>query len=395
MPAITTPREPSRPRTLVSGGFRTVSPKRPCRICRRDDWCGFSRDERVSICMRVSDGARRSSKNGGNIHVHDDVAPTFNYQPPVRSTPQIKLAPIEVRDAIYRELIRISPASRYQQQLIDDQESGLISRGLLRQETLNYGALPATQKERAKLARSLRSFAKAHFPKYTNLIGIAGVWQDPKGFTHIWKPHNYRMPMLLIPYKDEHGRIQACQLRLHPLDIHKDNPKKYRWLSSPKDPKGTSSGTPIHFTFNPNSLSPRSDVVITEGALKAETLVSLRPDVRAIATSGVSCAQDELVNAARPYNMLIGFDSDYKTNPAVCRQLARLIASRELDRQSRQLTTTTRILSWEGSKGIDEAAYANESIKIVSISKWQSGLSGLALEEVIKVWQEAGYAPAQ
>ncbi|MDX6576478.1 MAG: hypothetical protein QOE96_2431 [Blastocatellia bacterium] len=392
MPAITSHREPSRPRTLVSGGFRTVSPKRPCRICRRDDWCGFSRDERVSICMRVSDGAKRSSKNGGNIHVHDDVAPSFNYQPPARSTPQIKVAPVEVRDAIYRELIRISPASLYQQQLIDNPQ-GLVSRGLLRKETLRYGALPATQKERAKLARSLRSFAKAHFPRYANLIGIPGVWQDPQGFTHIWKPRDYRMPMLLMSYKDQHGRIQACQLRLHPLDIPKDNPKKYRWLSSPNEPKGTSSGTPIHFTFDPRCLPPGSDVVITEGALKAETLVSLRPAVRAIATSGVSCSQDALVNAARPYNVLIGFDSDYKTNPAVCRQLARLIASRELDRQSRQLTTTTRILSWEGHKGIDEAAYAKQKIKIVSISKWQSELSGQPLEEVSKMWRQADYAP--
>jgi hypothetical protein len=298
--------------------------------------------------MRVSDGARRTSKNGGNIHVHDDVAPSFNYQPPARSTPQIKVAPIEVRDAIYRELIRISPAALYQQQLIDNPQ-GLVSRGLLRKETLSYGALPATQRERAKLVRSLRSFAKAHFPCYANLIGIPGVWQDPQGFTHIWKPRDYRMPMLLISYKDQHGRIQACQLRLHPLDIPKDNPKKYRWLSSPNEPKGTSSGTPIHFTFDPNSLPPGSDVVITEGALKAETLVSLRPAVRAIATSGVSCSQDELVNAARPYNVLIGFDSDYKTNPAVCRQLARLIASRELDRQSQQLHRCPYVLPRKGS----------------------------------------------
>jgi hypothetical protein len=348
--------------------------------------------------MRISEGARRTAKNGGNIHVHNDVAVTFNYLPPVRSTPEIELAPIEVRDAVYRELIRISPASRYHQQLIDDPESGLIARGLLRKETINYGALPATQRERDKLARSLRSFAKARFPKYANLIGIPGVWQDHKGFTHIWKSrnsHDYHMPMLLIPYKDEHGRIQACQLRLHPLDITDDNPKKYRWLSSPKDPKGTGSGTPLHFTFDPSSLPPGSDVAIIEGGLKADTLVSLRPDVHAIATSGVSCAQDELVNAARPYNVLIGFDSDYKTNPAVCRQLARLIASRELDRQSRQLTTTTRILSWEGHKGIDEAAYAKESIKIISISKWQSELSGLPLEEVSKMWGEADYAPTK
>ena len=394
MPATTFHRVSDHPRILVSGGFQTVSPKRPCRVCRRDDWCGYSRDERTSICMRVSEGARRTSKNGGNIHVHDDVAPTLNYQPPVRSTQPIEFAPIEVRDAIYRELIRISPASRYRQQLIDNPH-GLVSRGLLRNETLSYGALPATQKERAKLARSLRSFAKAHFPRYANLIGIPGVWQDPQGFTHIWKPRDYRMPMLLIPYKDQHGHIQACQLRLHPLDIPKNNPKKYRWLASPNEPKGTSSGTPIHFTFSPNSLPHGSEVVITEGALKAETLVSLRPAVRAIATSGVSCSHDELVNAARPYNVLIGFDSDYKTNPAVCRQLARLIASRELDRQSRQLTTTTRILSWDGHKGIDEAAYAKESIKIVSISQWFSKLSGPPLEEVSKMWWEVDYAPTK
>ena len=199
--------------------------------------------------------------------------------------------------------------------------------------------------------------------------------------------------MLLIPYKDQHGRIRACQLRLHPLDIPKDNPKKYRWLASPNEPRGTSSGTPIHFAFNPNSLPPSSDVVITEGALKAETLVSLRPDVRAIATSGVNCSHVELVNAASPYSVLIGFDSDYKTNPAVCRQLAWLIASRELDRQSPQLTTTTRILSWNGHKGIDEAAYAKESIKIVSISQWLSQLSGQPLEEVSKMWSEVDYAP--
>jgi hypothetical protein len=169
--------------------------------------------------MRVSDGARRTSKNGGNIHVHDDVAPAFNYQPPLRSTPQIKLAPIEVRDAIYRELIRISPAGLYQQQLKDHPQVGLVSRGLLRKETLSYGALPATQKERAKLARSLRSFAKAHFPKYANLIGIPGVWQDPKGFTHIWKPRNYRMPMLLIQWAGHEKTKSQFWLNISPAGL--------------------------------------------------------------------------------------------------------------------------------------------------------------------------------
>src|SRR5437016_6005484 len=66
---------PARP-PLVSNGFRKVTTKRPCRICHKPDWCGFSTDERTSICMRVSDGARGTARNGGNIHVHHDVPPT-------------------------------------------------------------------------------------------------------------------------------------------------------------------------------------------------------------------------------------------------------------------------------------------------------------------------------
>jgi len=47
-----------------------------------------------------------------------------------------------------------------------------------------------------------------------------------------------------------------------------------------------------------------------------------------IATSGVTCSHSELFKAARPYTALIAFDADYRTNPAVCRQFARLIVQR-------------------------------------------------------------------
>jgi hypothetical protein len=340
--------------------------------------------------MRISAGARRRAKNKGWIHVHSDVPVTLNYQARVHQTPKIKLAPVEVRDAIYRELIRISPASRYRHQLIDGPH-GLLSRGLLIKDTLAYGALPATRRERASLARSLRSFAKAHFPQYANLIGIPGIWQDDKGFTQIWKPRDYRMPMLLVPYKDRAGRIQACQLRLHPNDLSPDNPKKYRWLSSPNEPRGCSSSTPIHFTFDPKSVPPGAEVVITEGGLKADTLGSLRSGVYSIATSGVSCSHDDLIEAARPYNLLIGFDADYKTNPAVCMQLADLIASRELDLRKHRLSLTTRILSWEEHKGIDEAVHANAPIKVISIQKWFARLSNEIRNEVMKIWRDANF----
>ena len=57
---------------MISVGFARVSKKRPCRICGKPTYCGFSRDEGTSICMRISAGFRRLSRNGGNIHVHPE-----------------------------------------------------------------------------------------------------------------------------------------------------------------------------------------------------------------------------------------------------------------------------------------------------------------------------------
>jgi len=124
--------------------------------------------------------------------------------------------------------------------------------------------------------------------------------------------------------------------------------------------------------------------------LKAEIIVSLRPQVPGIATSGVSCSPSEIIEAARTYNALIAFDSDHKTNPAVCRQLARLIAAREQDAAGRNLLTTTRIVFWEGYNGIDQAAEVNVTFATLSIPEWLSTLASEPLEESKKsTWKSA------
>jgi hypothetical protein len=116
--------------------------------------------------MRVSDGAKGTARNGGNIHVHRDVSSTsIPRNKTKRALPKIEIAPIEIRDAVYRELIRISPAQEYYPHLIEGPD-GLLSRGLLERETHNYAALPPTQKERAQLARQLRKFVIDKFPEY-------------------------------------------------------------------------------------------------------------------------------------------------------------------------------------------------------------------------------------
>ena len=388
---------PQRQRIAING-FCRVTKYRPCRVCRKPDWCGYTADEQTSICMRISNGSKGTSRNGGNIFHHNRLflvaSPRTNNK---LAPPPMEIAPIEIRNAVFEELIRRSPALRYYSHLIDG-PNGLLSRGLSEGEMQTYGALPSTQKERASLARSLNKFVTVRFPQYAGrsihaaIIGVPGFWQDGVGLVQLWKPRDYNMPLLVIPYRDGQGRIQACQLRLHQND-RRSGEKKYRWLSSPLERNGTSSGTPIHFTFPTGSLPPGQTVIITEGALKAETLLSLRPKAHVIATSGVSCSHAEIVEAARSYNALIAFDADYKTNPAVGRQLARLIAAREQDIAAHRLKTSTRIVTWQRYKGIDEALLANSTLEIMTILQWYSALECRALAEVKRSWDLTHYRP--
>jgi hypothetical protein len=140
-------------------------------------------------------------------------------------------------------------------------------------------------------------------------------------------------------------------------------------------------------------LPPGRTLIITEGALKADVLVSLKPKARVIATSGVSCSHEEIIEAARSYDALIAFDADYKTNQAVVRQLARLIAAREQDIAAHQLKTTTRIVTWQRYKGIDEAVLANASLQTMTIPQWISTLDGKLLQEILGAWRQMNYAP--
>lgn len=280
---------------LTTKGFCRVTKHRRCRVCGKPDWCGYSADEQTSICMRESNGSKGTSRNGGNIYHHGRLclvsSSRFNRKP----TPlPIKIAPIEIRNAVYEELIRRSPAVKYYSQLIDGPH-GLLVRGLDESKLQNYGALPRTQKERSSLARALNKFVTVRFPENAlqnsrgGVIGVPGFWQDESGIVQLWKGRDYNLPLLVIPYRDDQGRIQACQLRVHRNDISFGE-KKYRWLGGALESRGTSSGTPIHFTFASEALPPGETVVVTEGALKAEALVSLRPKARVIATGGVNCS---------------------------------------------------------------------------------------------------------
>jgi hypothetical protein len=81
-----------------SQGFARVTKRRPCRICGKPDWCSYTRDEQVSICMRVHEGARRINQQGGAIFVHaSNSEASFLYLRQKHGSPDTVPAPIKVR----------------------------------------------------------------------------------------------------------------------------------------------------------------------------------------------------------------------------------------------------------------------------------------------------------
>lgn len=46
--------------------WRKVTPKRPCVVCSKPDWCTFAADDGAACCMRVE--SPRRMKNGGYLH---------------------------------------------------------------------------------------------------------------------------------------------------------------------------------------------------------------------------------------------------------------------------------------------------------------------------------------
>lgn len=389
-----------------------VSPKRPCRICAKPDWCSYSQNEEVSFCARSTIGADAISKNQGwGIYFHTETArlaaatTTHNGTRPKPNRahgPQVKLAPLEIRDAVYSELIRLSPVTNFRPALVDA-ESGLRARGFIESDLPKFGALPETTGDRARLARELRLFALANFRSHAEklslnpLLGIPGFWQDKAGAVQLWLNLTEPGPLLIIPYRDEHGLIQACQIRRS--GMLEDGLKRYSWLATPNLRCGTSSGTPVHHTFRLETCPPDSPIIITEGALKAEAFFTLRSDAHVIATSGVTCSHNELILSSRNHHAFVGFDADHRENKAVCRHLGRLLAGREQDQSASNLKKSTRVITWERTasrkdKGIDDAALLNIPMRTISIHEWYESLTGEPKDEVDIAWENSGYRPS-
>jgi hypothetical protein len=300
----------------------------------------------------------------------DAPLPFPSYPPPKKA----ELAPIEIRDFAYRKLIALSPAIESDE--IINGPKGLRPRKILDFE--NYGSLPQKQNERRKIAKIIRNLICRRFPDYVRTQksaahGLPGFWFNKKDQIQIWQEKDFDCPMLLIPYRDRVGHIQACQIRF--MRQFTDNGLRYLWFSTPEKTGGVSSGSPLHFAGYKKGISD-IPFLITEGALKAATTQFFKSDFNILAVGGVNCQAQEIIRVTRFHPLFLAFDGDGIENLFVARAIFKLIKLRLQDCEEYHYQPSIKILTWDRRvKGIDDALLQNLAINEISPAEWYESLS--------------------
>lgn len=359
--------------------YQRVSRKRPCLICGKPDWCSRTANDSISFCARVTAGADRvSRRERWGVFYHDRsllVKPFLQKsepcQPFTKQREEIAVAPLEIRDFIYASLLRLSPSSKYE--CLTTGHKGLRSRGLENFE--DYGALPCSASARKDLAAQIRLLLNQNFPSFVRenphgLAHIPGFWINDFGEACLWLENDDYRPMLLVPYRNPWGKIQACQIRFSGSINRRQ--KRYLWLSLPSM-RSAGSGTPIHYA-NWNDFGCdfiNRPVLITEGALKADVVAKFCPQFFIVANSGVGCAHDLIARITHGKKVFIAFDNDYHENPAVILQLAKLILLISDFDDLKSFAKNIVILKWKRKfKGIDDALLNGANIVEEPLTRW-------------------------
>jgi hypothetical protein len=289
-----------------------------------------------------------------------------------------------LRDFAYRNLIGLAPAACSDE--IIGGPKGLAQRKILNFE--NYGSLPQTRAARSDLAGQIADMVRTGFPRFAEkrnhpIEGIPGFWLGKHSGPQLWLDRDYASPMMLIPFRDANGFIQACQIRFMGRSTKKN--RRYVWLSTPELTGGSSCGTPLHFaSYDPASARP---LLVTEGALKADTARAFAHGVDVVGTAGVACSHEPVITAARFRIMLLAFDADKNDNHHVARSLASLLCLRLQDQEKYRYDQSVRILMWESAvngavNGIDDALLQNVPISQVSPLVWFDTLTKRCRSEV-------------
>jgi hypothetical protein len=231
--------------------------------------------------------------------------------PPKLAPPKPKPLPIERASTDHVAGV-LTTLLRKHLALSEQHRAGFRARGLSEKEIERNGyASTPTPDDGDRIARELSDFG---------LDGVPGFFMQGGE----WRMRDYG-DGIFVPVRDEHLRIVGCQIR---RDDVADGQPKYIWFSSNNYPHGTSSGSPVHYA-RPHLLHDASEVVITEGALKAD-IASYLLDAPVIAAAGVNNFPADFpadLKAKFPSlrTILIAFDSDWRIKPQVKAALEKLM----------------------------------------------------------------------
>ncbi len=269
----------------------------PCPLCGKRDRCGVRSDPpALCICYRV--GSAEHSADGGFIHRLEgasrvDVASAIAALPPT-----VARASSRVLDSAYRAILESCGLSV-------EHRGALRARGLNDEQIARAGYATLTVEGRAALGRAIVNAVGEDeargVPGYITRERDGRSWPSVAGYAG-----------LLVPCRDVDGRVLGMQVR-------RDEPgdgARYAWLSS-RSQGGASASTFAHVpVIDPNAA--RDEVIVTEGPLKADVVTVLDGRL-CVAVPGVSAWARAMpvIEALRPRSVLVAFDADQRTNPAV------------------------------------------------------------------------------
>lgn len=299
-----------------------------CPVCGARDRCSVRSDPpALAVCYKV--GASERSADGGFVHRLDAVR--ARSIPKVALAPSIERAPADALNAAYTAMIdRCGLSSAHREAL---RARGLSDAHI---ERAGYASLEA--RGRAQLGAAIVGAVgdlAPRVPGYVRREQDGRSWPSVAGF-----------PGLLVPCRDERGRILGLQVR---RDEPGDGPR-YVWLSS-RSQGGASASTFAHVPIvRPDAR--RDVVIVSEGPLKCDAITALDGRL-CVSVPGVSAWARALdvLEVLRPQRVLVAFDADVRTNPAVRAAHDALCAALA------SLSIPCASLSWpaEMGKGLDDA----------------------------------------
>jgi hypothetical protein len=317
-----------------------IKTKRKCPVCGHKDWCSITSDGALAFCMRSEAGCFKTARNGAFIHRLSDPLP-----PPIRRrpAPTIKETPRAEDDrvvAVYADLLRLHLV------LSEEHRQQLHARGLddISIEVNGYVSTP-TPLFATNVARAL---AREH-----DLRGVPGFYRDRDA----WRMVEARAGFF-IPVRGADSRICGMQIR------RDEGTPKYVWLSSKDRAGGASSGSPVHFA-KPHLLKDAREVMVTEGALKADIAAHIM-NAPVIAAAGVSNFGADFAASLKEQfpkltTIYTAFDMDFSNNEHVRRAMFRLVSQLERAR------FTVRVRAWsEKWKGIDDYLLAVSRMEVAA-----------------------------